>query len=114
MSVSRMAGAALSGAAPGRNGSIQTGIGPITVQRQKVRDRAADARASTENRFSSKILPERARRSRRRDALPPVLCLRSVSTGDLREALTALPGPEACEAVASRDRTSDPDLAGRL
>jgi putative transposase len=39
------------GAGPER--VIQTGIGPIIVQRQKVRDRAADAPASAKIRFSS-------------------------------------------------------------
>ncbi len=35
------------------------------------------------------------RRSKRLDALLPVRCLRGISTGDFREALGALPGPDA-------------------
>ncbi len=81
------------GAGPER--VIQTGNGPISVQRQKVRDRAADAPASAKIRFSSNILPKWARRSRSLDVLLPVLYLRGVSMGDLQEALTALLGPEA-------------------
>lgn len=81
------------GAGPER--VIQTGIGPITVQRQKVRDRAADAPASAKVRFCSNIQPKWARRSRSLDALRPVLYLRGVSKRDHRGALTALLGPEA-------------------
>ena len=44
--------------------TIQTGIGPIAVQRQKVRDRATDIPAENKIRFASNILPRRARRSR--------------------------------------------------
>ena len=65
---------------------IQTGIGPVTVSRVKIRDRGA---ASEEDRirFSSAILPKWARRTRSLDALLPVLYLRGVSTGDFQEAL---------------------------
>ena len=80
------------GAGPERG--IQTGIGPITVQRQKVRDRAA-VLPEAKIRFTSSILPKWARRSRSLDALLPVLYLRGVSTGDFQEALTALLGAEA-------------------
>jgi putative transposase len=81
------------GAGPER--TIQTGIGPITVQRRKVRDRAADAPSKSKIRFTSHILPRWARRSRSLDALLPVLYLRGVSTGDFQEALTALLGTDA-------------------
>jgi transposase-like protein len=74
---------------------IQTGIGPIPVQRQKVRDRASDVPAEKKIRFSSNILPRWARRSRSLDALLPVLYLRGVSTGDFQDALTALLGADA-------------------
>lgn len=74
---------------------IQTGIGPIAVQRQKVRDRATNVAAEKKIRFTSNILPRWARRSRSLDALLPVLYLRGVSTGDFQEALTALLGAEA-------------------
>jgi transposase-like protein len=73
---------------------IQTGIGPVAVSRVKIRDRGA---ASDEDRvrFSSAILPKWARRTRRLDALLPVLYLRGVSTGDFQEALAALLGRDA-------------------
>ena len=81
------------GAGPER--VIQTGIGPIEVRRQKVRDRATDVPAEAKIRFTSNILPKWARRVISRDALLPVLYLRGISTGDFQEALSALPGPDA-------------------
>ena len=81
------------GAGPER--MIQTGIGPIPVQRQKVRDRAAGVPAEKRIRFTSNILPRWARRSKSLDALLPVLYLRGISTGDFQEALTALLGTDA-------------------
>jgi putative transposase len=81
------------GTGPAR--TIQTGIGPISVERQKVRDRATDIAAENKIRFTSSILPRWARRSRSLDALLPVLYLRGVSTGDFQEALAALLGADA-------------------
>jgi transposase-like protein len=81
------------GAGPER--TIQSGIGPIPIQRQKVRDRAIDAPPEQKIRFTSNILPKWARRSRSLDALMPVLYLRGVSTGDFQDALTALLGADA-------------------
>ena len=75
--------------------SIQTGIGALDVRRPKVRDRAADLPAEKRIRFSSAILPRWARRSKSLDALLPVLYLRGISTGDFREALSALLGTDA-------------------
>jgi transposase-like protein len=83
----------LHGAGPER--TIQTGIGALPVRRPKVRDRATDAPAEEKIRFTSSILPRWARRSRSLDALPPILYLRGVSTGDFQEALTALLGKDA-------------------
>ncbi|NDV89554.1 IS256 family transposase [Aurantimonas aggregata] len=74
---------------------IQTGIGPIPVQRQKVRDRAVGVPTERRIRFTSNILPRWARRSKSLDALLPVLYLRGISTGDFQEALTALLGSDA-------------------
>ncbi len=74
---------------------IQTRIGAIPVQRQKVRDRAAGVPDEKKIRFTSNILPRWARRSRSHDALLPVLYLRGVSTGDFQEALGALLGADA-------------------
>ena len=104
---------------------IQTGIGPIPVQRQKVRDRATGVPRENKIRFTSNILPKWARRSRSLDALLPVLYLRGVSTGDFQEALTALLGadaPNLSPGVISRltagwqdeyDRWQRRDLAAR-
>jgi hypothetical protein len=76
--------------------TIQTGAGPIGVRRPKVRDR--DTAAGEKLRLPSAIRPRRARRARRTrslDALLPVLHLRGVSTGDVREALAATLGKGA-------------------
>jgi len=80
------------GHGPERN--IQTGIGPVPVNRVKIRDRGANGEADRV-RFSSSILPKWARRTRSLDALLPVLYLRGVSTGDFQEALAALLGKDA-------------------
>jgi putative transposase len=74
--------------------TIQTGIGSVAVQRVKVRDRAP-AEGERRVRFTSRILPRWARRTRSLDALLPVLYLRGVSTGDFQEALAALLGRDA-------------------
>jgi transposase-like protein len=74
--------------------AIQTGIGSVVVQRVKVRDRAL-AESEKRVRFTSRILPRWARRTRSLDALLPVLYLRGVSTGDFQEALAALLGKKA-------------------
>jgi transposase-like protein len=73
---------------------IQTGVGPVAVRRAKVRDRGKVS--TTEKiRFRSSILPQWARRTKSLDALLPILYLRGISTGDFREALTALLGKDA-------------------
>ena len=74
--------------------TIQTGVGPVEVWRAKVRDRG-EAGEAEKIRFSSSILPKRARRTKSLDALLPVLYLRGVSTGDFQEALAALLGKDA-------------------
>jgi len=73
--------------------AIQTGIGPVDVQKPKARDRAAAA--GNRIRFTSNILPKWARRTKSLDALLPVLYLRGVSAGDFQEALAALLGKDA-------------------
>jgi putative transposase len=73
--------------------TIQTGIGPVPVQRAKLRDRAAAAEDRIT--FTSAILPQWARRTKSLDALLPVLYLRGISTGDFQEALAALLGKDA-------------------
>jgi putative transposase len=74
---------------------IQTGIGAVPVQRPKVRDRSLEGNDAKRVRFTSSILPKWARRSPSLDALLPVLYLRGISTGDFREALSALLGADA-------------------
>src|SRR3974390_3067556 len=73
--------------------AIQTGIGPVDVQKPKARDRGAAE--GTRIRFPSNILPRWARRTKSLDALLPVLYLRGISAGDFQEALTALLGKDA-------------------
>jgi hypothetical protein len=74
---------------------VQTGIGPVTVRRAKLRDRGVDEAGADRIRFTSAILPRWARRTRSLDALLPILYLRGVSMGDFQEALGALLGKDA-------------------
>jgi putative transposase len=74
--------------------TVQTGIGPVAVQRVKVRDRNP-AGTGERVRFTSAILPRWCRRSRSIDALLPILYLRGISTGDFQEALATLLGKGA-------------------
>jgi len=83
---------------PGRD--VLTGIGPVTVQVPKVRDRSGEGAV-----FHSKLVPPYVRRSRSVDAALPWLYLHGVSTGDMSQALSALVGPQAAglsAAVVSR------------
>src|SRR5437763_5981011 len=73
---------------------VQTGIGPVAVQRVRLRDRGA-GEDGERIRFTSAILPRWARRTRSLDALLPILYLRGVSMGDFGEALAALLGNDA-------------------
>src|SRR3954467_2537098 len=73
---------------------MQTGIGPVAVQRLKLPDRGAGP-TGERVRFTSAILPRWTRRTPSLDALLPVLYLRGVSMGDFQEALGALLGKEA-------------------
>ncbi len=73
---------------------VQTGIGPVEVQRVKLRDRGPTNEAER-IRFTSAILPRWSRRTRSLDALLPILYLRGVSMGDFQEALGALLGKDA-------------------
>ncbi len=79
------------GHAPQR--SIQTGIGPVEVQRPRVRDRGAGD--APRIRFTSAILPAYLRRTRNVAELLPWLYLKGVSTGQFEDTLTALLGPDA-------------------
>ncbi len=72
---------------------VQTGIGPVSVRRPRVRDRHAEAGGRI--RFSSSILPPYLRRARSMEELLPWLYLKGISTGDFGEAPGALLGPDA-------------------
>jgi putative transposase len=69
---------------------VQTGIGAISVQVPRIRDRSSQG-----IRFHSSILPPYMRRARSVEALLPWLYLKGVSTGDFSEALASLLGPDA-------------------
>ena len=71
---------------------IQTGIGGVTVQVPRVRDREP---GDDVLRFQSKLVPPYLRRARSVEELLPWLYLRGVSTGGFSDALEALLGPEA-------------------
>ena len=73
---------------------VQTGIGPVVVQRVRVRDRGA-GQTGERIRFTSAILPRWARRTPSLDTLLPILYLRGVSMGDFQDALAALLGRDA-------------------
>ena len=73
---------------------VETGIGPVAVQRVKLRDRGT-GKGGERIRFSSAILPRWSRRTRSLDAVLPILYLRVVSMGDFQEALAALLGRDA-------------------
>jgi transposase-like protein len=73
---------------------VQTGIGPVAVQRVRLRDRGAGDTGERIG-FTSAILPRWGRRTPSLDALLPVLYLRGLSMGDFQEALGALLGKDA-------------------
>ena len=73
--------------------TILTGIGPVPVRRPKVRDRVGVGEGRI--RFSSRLLPRFARRTRSLDAALPTLYLLGVSSGDFGEALAELLGAGA-------------------
>src|SRR5947209_2167039 len=73
---------------------VQTGIGPVAVQRVRLRARGT-GEDGARLRFTSAILPRWARRTRSLDALLPILYLRGISMGDFGEAVAALLGSDA-------------------
>ena len=81
------------GHAPER--TIQTGIGPIAIQRPRVRDRGTGGGDASRIRFTSAVLPAYLRRTRNVEQLLPWLYLRGISTGQFEETLTVLLGPDA-------------------
>src|SRR5688572_28511275 len=79
--------------------SVTTEVGSIPVAAPQVNDRrTADGQRQ---RFTSAILPPYLRRSPRLAGLLPLLYLHGLSSGDFREALPALLGPQAAGLVPS-------------
>jgi transposase-like protein len=81
-----------------RNGAarprtVTTGVGPMVVAAPRVNDRRVIE--GQRQRFTSAILPPYLRRSPRLAGVLPLLYLHGLSSGDFREALPALLGPEA-------------------
>jgi transposase-like protein len=72
---------------------VTTGVGPIPVAAPRVNDRRVVQ--GQRQRFTSAILPPYLRRSPRLAGVLPLLYLHGLSSGDFREALPALLGPEA-------------------
>ena len=73
---------------------VMTGIGKVSVQVPRVRDRGANADGS-KARFSSALMPPYLRKAKSVEELLPWLCLKGISTGDFSEALASLVGPDA-------------------
>lgn len=70
--------------------TIVTGVGEVSVQVPKVRDRT-----SSGIKFNSSLLPPYLKRSRSVEEVLPWLYLKGVSTGDFGEALSSLLGADA-------------------
>lgn len=73
---------------------VTVGSGTIEIQAPRVNDRRMDTEGNRA-RFTSAILPPYMRRSPKVAEVLPILYLRGLSTGDFREALSALLGEEA-------------------
>lgn len=69
---------------------VLTGLGPVGVKVPKARSRSAERAV-----FRSALVPPYVRRAKTVDAALPWLYLHGVSTGDMRDALAVLVGPEA-------------------
>ena len=73
---------------------MMTGIGKVSVQVPRVRDRGSNSDGS-KIKFASKIMPPYLRKAKSVEELLPWLYLKGISTGDFGEALAALLGPDA-------------------
>jgi len=69
---------------------VLTGLGPVRVRIPKVRSRTGEPVV-----FRSALVPPYVRKARTLEAAVPWLYLKGISTGQMREALEALVGPEA-------------------
>lgn len=72
--------------------SVLTGIGPIEVEKPRIRDRREPGERE---KFESKILPAYLRKAQCVEELIPWLYLRGVSSGGFNDALEAILGPSA-------------------
>ena len=72
--------------------TIVTGAGPVQIATPRVDDRVLAQH--DEPRFTSTLIPPYLRRTKHIEELLPVLYLKGISTGDFREALQAILGPE--------------------
>jgi transposase-like protein len=69
---------------------IQTGVGPVTVRIPKVRSRMGKPVT-----FQSALVPPYVRKTKTLEAALPWLYLKGISTGEMKEALQILIGPNA-------------------
>jgi transposase-like protein len=81
-----------------RNGTararrVTTGAGPVSLTAPRVNDRRVVG--GVRQKFTSAVVPPYVRRSPRVESVLPVRYLHGLSTGDVREALPTLLGPEA-------------------
>ena len=76
--------------------SLETGLGPVTIQVPKVRSR--DGEPVT---FQSALVPPYVRRTKSLDAAIPWLYLKGISSGEMESALKVLVGSEAVGLSAS-------------
>lgn len=70
--------------------TIQTGIGDVSIQVPKIRDRSGSG-----IHFNSQLLPPYLKRTKSIEELIPWLYLKGISTGDYTEALCAILGESA-------------------
>ncbi len=84
---------------------IQTGIGPVEVEKPKARDRGALS-AEQRIRYSSSILPKWARRTKSLDVLLPALYLPGSADG--------LAWQGRAQPFARRDRAAEGGMGGRI
>jgi putative transposase len=69
---------------------IVTGVGPVSVKVPKVRSRQGEAVV-----FHSSLVPPYVRRTKTLDAALPWLYLKGIATGQMKEALQVVVGPQA-------------------
>jgi len=74
---------------------IQTGPGGIKVRAPRTRDRDPGKEPEKLIRFRSSLVPPYLWRGTNIGELLPLLCLKGISTGNFKEALSALLGPDA-------------------